>query len=210
MEMTVTALKPYPKGKGRVSVYLNDKFAFVLYKGELSQYGLEEGVIVDDALYERILNETIILRAKKRAMNLLMNMDRTEADVRQKLRDGGYPEEAVDAAVEYLRSYHYIDDMRYASEYIRFKSSSMSRRQIMMKLTEKGIAKETVEEAFLVSEEESGEDPEETERQLARKLIDKKYPQGVEELDNTQKQKLYAYLYRKGISADSIMSFLKS
>ncbi len=210
MEMTVTALKPYPKGKGRVSVYLNDKFAFVLYKGELSQYGLEEGAIVDDALYDRILNETIILRAKKRAMNLLMNMDRTEADVRQKLRDGGYPEEAVDAAIEYLRSYHYIDDMRYASEYIRFKSSSMSRRQIMMKLTEKGIAKETVEEAFLVSEEESGEGPEETERQLARKLIDKKYPQGVEELDNAQKQKLYAYLFRKGISTDTIRSFLKS
>lgn len=206
MEMTVTALKPYPKGKGRVSVYLNDKFAFVLYKGELSQYALEEGAIVDDALYDRILNETIILRAKKRAMNLLMNMDRTEADVRQKLRDGGYPEEAVDAAVEYLRSYHYIDDMRYASEYIRFKSSSMSRRQIMMKLTEKGIAKETVEEAFLVSEEESGEDPEETERQLARKLIDKKYPQGTEGLDDAERQKLCAYLYRKGISTDVIRS----
>ena len=210
MDMTVTAIEPYPKGKGRVSVYLNDKFAFVLYKGELSQYGLEVGQIVDDDLYDRILNETIILRAKKRGMNLLQSMDRTEADVRRKLSDGGYPPEAVDAAIEYLRSFHYIDDMRYAEDYVRFKSRSFSRRQIMMKLTEKGIAKETVEEAFLVSEEESGEDPEETERQLARKLIDKKYPQGVEELDNTQKQKLYAYLYRKGISADAIMSFLKS
>ncbi len=202
--MTVTKLEPYPKGKGRVSVYLNDKFAFVLYKGELSQYGIEEGTQINDELYERILDETLIPRAKKRGMNLLMNMDRTEADMRRKLGDGGYPAEAVDAAIDFLISFHYIDDLRYAGEYIRFKSSSMSRRQMSVKLSEKGVDKDIIEKAFLQFEEESGSDPEETERQLVQKLVAKRHPEGVENLDNTEKQKLRAYLFRKGFSMSAI------
>ena len=110
MEMTVTAIEPY--GKGRSAVYLNDSFAFVLYKGELSKYGMELGTVVDNKLYEQILNETLFKRARKRGMNLLKSMDRTEADVRRRLSDGGYPPEAVDDAISYLQSYHYIDDKR--------------------------------------------------------------------------------------------------
>ena len=204
MEMIVTKLEPYPKGKGRVSVYLNDRFAFVLYKGELSQYGIREGIVMDDGLYDRILNETLTVRAKKRGMNLLMTTDRTESDIRRKLKDGGYPQEAVDAATDYLKSFHYIDDRRYADEYIRFKSSSMSRKQMTMKLLEKGVDKETIEQAFLDSESQSGQSTEESERELIGKLIAKRCPQGVENLDNAGRQKLYAYLYRKGFSMSAI------
>ncbi len=204
MDMTVTQIEPYPKGKGRVSVYLNDKFAFVLYKGELSQYGLEIGTTVDDRLYERILNETLFKRARKRGMNLLQKLDRTEADIRRKLSEGGYPQVAVDDAVEYLRSYRYIDDERYASEYIRCKSSSMSRKQIAMKLREKGIDKEVTEAAFARYDEELNEDGENAEYELLIKLIHKRCPQGVESLDHAGRQKLYAYLYNKGFSVSDI------
>ena len=204
MDMTVTAIEPYPKGKGRVSVYLNDKFAFVLYRGELSQYGLEVGQTVDDDLYDRILNETIILRAKKRGMNLLQSMDRTEADVRRKLSDGGYPPEAVDAAIEYLRSFHYIDDMRYAEDYVRFKSHSFSRKQIMMKLAEKGIGKDICEAAFAKYDEENGLEAGDVQKELIRKLISKRCPKGISDLDYEERRKLYSYLYGKGFSISDI------
>lgn len=210
MELTVTMTEPFTKGKGRVSVFLNDRFAFVLYKGELSQYGLEIGSIVDDDLYDRILKETLIPRARKRAMNLLKTIDRTEADVRRKLFEGGYPQEAVEAAIEYLRSYHYLDDMRYATEYIRFKLQTMSRRQITAKLSEKGIDKHTIEEAFASYEEESGEDSGESEKALIRKLISKRCPQGVENLDYESRQKLYGYLYGKGFSMAVIDDVMRS
>ena len=202
--MTVTSIEPYPKGKGRVSIYLNEEFAFVLYKGELSQYGLEVGTEVDDELYGRILNETLTTRAKKRGMNLLMKMDRTESDVRRKLSEGGYPPEAVDAAIEYLVSYHYIDDERYASEYIRFKSQSSSRRMITAKLCEKGIDRSIIEDAFRRYDEESATDPEEREHELICKLIAKRCPGGVDNLDHSARQKLFAYLAGKGFSVSSI------
>lgn len=202
--MTVTQIVPYPKGKGRVSVYLNDKFAFVLYKGELSQYDLEVGKCVDDELYGRIMNETVYLRAKKRGMNLLKSMDRTEADVRRKLSEGGYPADAIDVAIEYLKSYHYIDDSRYASEYIRFKSSSMSRKQIIAKLTEKGVSQSVVSEAFCKYEEENGDSGDNNERELIRKLIIKRFPTGVSNIDYNSRQRLFAYLYGKGFSVSLI------
>ncbi len=204
MDMTITGIEPYSKGKGREAVYLNDKFAFVLYKGELSQYGLECGMTVDDELYEKIMKETVFPRARKRGMNLLMKMDRTEADVRGKLSEGGYPPEAVDDAITYLKSFHYIDDMRYASEYIRCKSSSMSRKQIGLKLSQKGVDKSIVEEAFTEFDDESGQDNRSAEKQLIRKLILKRCPQGVADLDYNAKQKLYAYLYGKGFSVPEI------
>ncbi len=202
--MTVTGIEPYPNGKGRVSVYLNDKFAFVLYKGELSQYDLDIGKNVNDELYDRIMSETLYPRARKRAMNLLKTMDRTEADVRRKLSEGGYPSDAVDVAVDYLKSYHYIDDSRYASEYIRFKSSAMSRKQIIAKLTEKGVSKAVIQEAYDAYEEENGESANNSERELVRKLINKRFPNGVSDIDYNAKQKLFAYLYGKGFSISLI------
>ena len=204
MDMTITGIEPYPKGKGRVSIYLNDKFAFVLYKGELSQYGLEIGTVVDDDLYEKIMRETVFVRARKRGMNLLMKMDRTESDVWNKLTEGGYPAEAADDAIEYLRSFKYIDDMRYAGEYIRCKSRTMSRKQMISKLSQKGVSKDVINEAFLQYDEETGSDKGDTERELIRKLIRKRCPGGVGELDYNGRQKLCAYLYGKGFSVPDI------
>lgn len=202
MEMTVTAIEPY--GKGRSAVYLNDSFAFVLYKGELSKYGMELGTVVDNKLYEQILNETLFKRARKRGMNLLKSMDRTEADVRRRLSDGGYPPEAVDDAISYLQSYHYIDDKRYATDYIMYKIRSMSRKMIRAKLIEKGISSQTIEEAFLEYENECPDTLEDDERKLIISLIKKRCPSGVANLEYADKQKLYAYLYGKGFSVSSI------
>lgn len=203
-DMIVTAIEPYPKGKGRVSIYLNDRFAFVLYKGELSTYDLDVGTVMTDELYERIMTEILFVRAKKRGMNLLKTMDRTEADVRRRLSEGGYPPEAVETAVEYLKSYHYIDDLRYAEQYISFKSSSMSRKQIGNKLAGKGIHKDIIEAAFGRYEAESGEDGSESEKKLIKKLIRKKYPGDLDTISYEDRQKLFAYLYGKGFSISMI------
>lgn len=204
MDMTVTSIVPYPGGRGRVAIYLNDEFAFVLYKGELSQYSITEGMTVDDSLYDSIMHETVFPRARKRGMNLLKSIDRTEADIRKKMSDGGYPPGAVDNAVEYLKSYGYINDDRYASEYIRCKSGSLSRRQIYARLADKGIDRATVENAFNAYDEENGTDPSGAEDELIRKLIARRCPYGTDDLGYEERQKLRAYLYGKGFSISDI------
>ncbi|MCR5302233.1 MAG: RecX family transcriptional regulator [Lachnospiraceae bacterium] len=199
----VTAIEPSPKGRG-YAVYINEEFAFVLYKGELAKYGLRNKEAIDDTTYERILSETVAVRAKKRGMDLLMKTDRTEADVRRKLIEGMYPPEAVDIAIDYLRSYHYIDDMRYSCDYIRFKSARFSRRMIEKKLAEKGVSSAVIQEAFARCEEEDGICSEQSEMELIQKLVRKRHPEGIEGLDYAGRQKLYAYLYGKGFPVSAI------
>ena len=48
--------------------------------------------------------EVLFQKARRRAMRLLEQRDRTEQNLRQKLAQSGYPPEAADAAVEYVKS----------------------------------------------------------------------------------------------------------
>ena len=113
-----------------------------------------------------------------------------------------YPPEAVDNAIQYVKSFGYIDDRRYAEEYIRCKTERTSRKQIRSKLMEKGIDREVIEAAFESYDEEMGEEP--ADRQLIRKLIIKRCPAGVSGLEYNDRQKLFAYLYAKGFSIPDI------
>ena len=202
--MVITSIEEYPKGKGRVAVYLNNEFAFVLYKGELKKYNLREGIELSEDIYTAILDEVLNKRAIKRGMNLLQSMDRTESDIRQKLGENGYPSESINVAIDYLKSYKYIDDYRFAQEYYRFKCSSFSRRTIVNKLLAKGISTNIIESAINDYEEENSINSEEQTCSLICKLIQKKCHNNIGEIGYEEKQKLFAYLYNKGFSISDI------
>ena len=53
--MIVTKVEPVTKA--RFKVYLNEQFAFVLYKGELSRYKIQEECEVTQELVDQIKNE---------------------------------------------------------------------------------------------------------------------------------------------------------
>ena len=65
---------------------------------------------------------------------LLQKKDYTEAELRRKLTEGEYPQEAVEEAVSYVKSFHYIDDERFCRAYINCYSVKWSRQQITTKL----------------------------------------------------------------------------
>ncbi|HOO29020.1 MAG TPA: regulatory protein RecX, partial [Lachnospiraceae bacterium] len=106
--MTVTKVEDYINGRYKIDI--DGAFAFVLYKGELRRYQIKEGELLSGEAYREIMESVLPKRAKLRAMHLLKVSDRTEADVRRRLKDGCYPEQAIDEAIIYLKSYHYIDD----------------------------------------------------------------------------------------------------
>ena len=108
--MIVTKLEAAAKTKYKV--FLDHQFAFVLYKGELARYGICEGAEIEEGQAQEILSTVIQKRARLRAMHLLEAMDRTEEGLREKLRQGLYPAEAVEEAIEYVNSFGYIDDYR--------------------------------------------------------------------------------------------------
>ena len=75
--------------KKRIRVLLEDGESFVLYRGEVKNYSIREGEDLPPAQYGEIRSEVLTKRAKKRAMHLLEKMDRTEAQLRAKLKQKG-------------------------------------------------------------------------------------------------------------------------
>lgn len=191
--------------KSRSKVYLEQQFSFVLYKGELRRYHIREGEEISEETYRAIWQEILPKRAKLRCMNLLQSREYTRQQLYTKLKQGFYPEEIIEEALDYVASFHYIDDLRYAQNYIAYRADRLSRRRIEQDLDNKGIDKETVQRAWLEWEEDGNS---QDEMAAVRKLLQKKNYDS-QNADKKEQQRVYAFLMRKGYSSEIILKAMK-
>lgn len=143
-------------------------------------------------------------KARRKAMLFLEHMDRTEKGLSDRLRQAGFSKEAAADAISYVKSYGYIDDARYAENYISYRMDSKSRQKLLQELAAKGVDRETAMEAW----ERAAELQQPDERAVLRKSVEKKYAEGTE-LDEKEMRRLYGYLARRGFSFDDIRSVLE-
>lgn len=184
--------------KKRSKIYLDGEFAFTLYKSEIRKYELTEGETIKEASYLEIDELLLPKRAKLRAMNLLMKKTYTQAKLREKLLDGCYHEKHVDFAIEYVKSYGYINDENFARDYIEYHKETDSKQKIKQKLIEKGIAKNLILDLI----EELCDTPD-LEREQVLNLFQKKY-KGVLPEDLKERNKMMQYFLRKGYSISCV------
>ncbi len=187
--------------KSRSKVYIDQEFAFVLYKGELHLYHVKEGIELREEDYRTIMQEVLPKRAKLRAMNLLQGREYTTSQLRTKLQQGFYPPEIIEQAIDYVAGFHYIDDLRYAVDYITYHEDTRSRRRIEQDLQGKGISATTLEEAWQLWRENGGK---QDEQRMIRELLRKKHYDPESETDWKERQKIYAFLARRGFSPEAI------
>ncbi|MBQ2467642.1 MAG: regulatory protein RecX, partial [Lachnospiraceae bacterium] len=187
--------------KNKYKVHLQGGMDLVLYKREVKTYGLEAGEELSEEAYQRILEETLIPRAKRRAMHLLEKQDRTRKNLEDKLRESDYPQTAIDAAIAYVESFHYIDDERYARSYVHFHQEGKSKRRIQQDLMQKGIDRDVI---ALVLEEEY----ETSEADMIRDLLRKKH-YDPESADAKERSKMYRFLAGRGFSSGDISRVLR-
>ena len=198
--MKVTKIESVTKTKFKV--YVDDQFAFVLYKGELSRYRIVAEQEITREIFQKIKEEVILKRAKLRALHLLNDMDRTESQLRTKLKQGLYPEDIVEQAIAYVKSFGYIGDASYAKRYITSRQKSKSKKEIYAELCRKGVARDEIDAAM----EECYEDIDET---AAIKEILRKKRFDIQKATDLEKEKLYGYLARKGFSYDGIRQVIQ-
>ena len=182
--------------KGKVRIVFDNGTVVVLYRKEVAGLKLQEGLFLSKEQYDKILYEIIGKRAKKRAMYLLEQMDRSERKLREKLTQNQYPEECVDFAIDYVKKYHYLDDYRYACTYVRYHGEKLSRVQLLQKLLQKGITKDVAQKAI---EEEAQAD----EIALIRQWIQKK-GYSLDSADEKETRRMYAFLLRRGFKSSDI------
>lgn len=188
----------------KVKIEIDGAFAFVLYKGELRKYGIKSGETIPDTVYEELTRHVLPKRAMLRCMNLLKSRDYTVAQLKTKLRQGGYPEASIESAIAYVASYGYVDDLRYAEEFIRCSQETKSRRRIDCDLQRKGINPDTVKQAWENWQKQGNAQDEE---EQIRRLLAKKHYDGAH-ADRKEMQKIYAFLARRGFDLENIRKVL--
>ena len=193
--MIVTELVPV--GKTRQKVYLDYEYAFLLSNREVRLYKIKNDEELDTEVYEEIIQELILPKAKLKAMDLLKSCDRTEYELLSKLKTAGFNADVGNQALDYVKQYNYVNDYRYACNYISFRKSSRSKKMIILELTRKGVDKLLILQAV---EQEYQEDMEE--EAILREI--KKKCTKSQELTYEMRMKVSASLFRKGYSADHI------
>lgn len=196
--MLVTGIETI--GKAKSKIYIDGEYSFVLYRSEINRYHLKENNKISMETYKEIIDDVIIKRAKARSLYLLKNMDKTEFQLRSKLMQNFYKDDVIDIAVDYVKSFHYIDDVRYSENYILSRSKYKSKKQIVQELLIKGISKNIIDQLYEIS------DYDETEaiiKHIKKKKID------LTAVSKIEIQKLYTSLLRKGFSSEKIRDVIK-
>lgn len=189
-------------GNGKRRIRFDNGNSLILYYSETRGCKLEEGAYISYQTYEHLLKEVVGKRAKKRALHLLEQMDRTEQQLREKLRFSEYPESCVDDAIAYVKSFHYLDDQRYAEAFTRYKKEKLSRQQIKQKLMRKGVSRDIVADAI-----ETEYDVDESVH--IRSLLEKKHFSN-DEADEGEFRRVYNYLLRRGFRSSDIIKEMRS
>lgn len=140
-----------------------------------------------------------LLEAKKKAMSLLKYMDRTEWQLRDKLAVKGFSEEAVEGAVDYVKSFHYLDDYRYAVHFVELHYEQRSRQRMRQDLYQRHVPEEYIDLAL----ESICENDDVALQEALRKIT-----KGETEFSYEEKQKIAGKLYRKGFRLGDIKRVL--
>ncbi len=200
--MLITAIESY--GSKKAKVFLDNEFAFVLYKGELSKYRITEQGELTEASYQELMDEVLKKRCRLYAMKLLTARPYSKKALKDKLVDAMYPQVLVEDAISYVESFGYINDEQYCADLIDSLSQKDSLPMIRQKLKRKGLSDTVIENCLAEKEEELSQQSDE----LLISLIRKKTRNGLPS-DPIDEAKLYRYLTGKGYSLSQIRKALE-
>ena len=165
---------------------------------------------MDKESNDQILDEKeLLIKGKKRALRLLERKDYSRKELSDKLKKDGYAEELVEKIIEYVESYHYLDDIRVAGSYIRSRMGYKSKRELEYMLKQKGISEEEIDSAM--EENYKNDDNIPQEEVAIHKFLQKFHvdEDSFYDLSFEEKQKIAAKLYRKGFASEKIRKILQ-
>ncbi|MBE2185413.1 MAG: RecX family transcriptional regulator [Rhodothermales bacterium] len=196
---TVTRLVAQQHDAERVSVYLDDAFAFGVHRDLVLEHGLRKGLMLDVAAQDALVAADRRLRARSTALGFLAHRARTRREVADRLRRDDHPDDVIDEVLVWLDERSLLDDAAYAKQYAesRQRSQGYGPARVRQELARRGVAKADAEEA--VSETFDPDDV----AAMAREQAEKRLPQVLREPDRQKRRrKLFDFLVRRGFPYD--------
>ncbi|MCS6874290.1 MAG: recombination regulator RecX [Pyrinomonadaceae bacterium] len=141
------------------------------------------------------------MKALEKAIKLLAIKYYSASELQQKLRQKGFSDEEIKDAIKRLERYGYLDDEKFAQNFVesKIKQKPIGKKLVKQKLKQKKIPDKIIEKAVSAIKEE-----ELIEVALEKRLQQKGCPKNQKEVKN-----LYNYLLRRGFSGDIIMEMLR-
>ena len=138
-----------------------------------------------------------MISIREYALRLITIKDRTEKELRTRLADKGYDAEDIEAQLQFLKEYNYIDDQKYAEHFANdcVNLKKWGRARIKMELIKRGIDKEIAESAAEMSCEESGD--------ILLSQMQKKF-QNADMESPKERARIFGYFARRGFLPDEI------
>ena len=201
----ITKIEVQKKNKSRVNVYVDEEFTFACDAELVYTYRLKANEEIDVDKIVEIAKEDNFKKAKRDALRIIEKSYKTEKQVYDKLIAKGYEEPMVNKAIEFLDSYNFVDDEKYAKAYVKDKIKAQGRDKISYSLAAKGVDSETIKESLASIDEEA-------EFEGAKKLCIKKYEALVKRESDSRKIqiKLKQFLATKGYSFEMIRKVYNS
>lgn len=129
------------------------------------------------------------------ALRLLNRKDYTEKEIRDKLLKKSQNGEEINEVIEYLKEKRFIDDIRYAQNYLYFRlKRGYGKRRVVHELLNKGIGEDLIE-SVMTSEDESAEEV------FLKKLT-------LLKGKKNKRKRLFDFMYRRGFDSDKIVELL--
>jgi regulatory protein len=194
----VTALRPTKRGPDRIAVDLDGSFAFALPATLVADERIDVGDTLDSDRVSALLAAEQASRATEAALVFLSYRPRSEKEVRDRLRRGGFEQDAIEHAIARLHEWRYLDDADFARRWVENRSTHRprGRRLLQQELRHKGIAGDTARDAI--------DDADLDEIGAAEALARRRLPAYAGDEPAAIRRRLGAYLARRGYGYDVI------
>lgn len=196
---TITDMQIQKNNKSRANIYLDGEFAFALEMLTVMKLGLKIGKDVDTETIKTAVLDSETSVAFGKAVDYLARAMKTTKQMRDYFTKKGYPTEVVDAVIEKLIGYKYLDDQAYARMYAEQSKSHKGQRRIKQELINKGISHAEVDDQVQIDTE----DQLATATALAEKYLKNK-PRDLKNM-----QKLQRFLLYRGFDFDVVNSIIR-
>ena len=205
MSKTITQIAIQKKRKNRCSIFLDDEFAFGLDQEIILQFGLKKGDQLTEQQIEEILLNEEKNKAKDRALKFLSYRDRSEKEIRTKLKDVGYDDKIIEWVIGELKRLKFLDDARFAQSYAQTQmiTRPMGEYYLRRELKQKGLGAELIEQTVEKIYEEK--DQFSVAKELAQQR--KKRYRNIDEMK--ARKRLSDFLMRRGFSWDVVSEVME-
>ena len=197
--MKITAIKQQAKRAGRYSIFIDDKYAFSLSEGALLDAKIVIGQEVSPEQLAAYKDTSAFDKAYGNTLAYVARRMRSEWELREYFRRKEIDEDAGEQILERLRGFGYVDELRFARNWVdnRRAIKSVSRRRLQLELRQKHVPDDIIRQVL--------EEDETTDLDTLKQLVVKKRQQ-TRYQDDT---KLMQYLARQGYGYDDIRRALQ-